>query len=70
MLINKQELVPATWVILGWSSSVLWGIKEIIDFLLLSKSSKELKREKAQVLGATKKKSTEQTVECLQNLSV
>ena len=39
---------------------MFWCIRKMIDFLLLSKSSKELKGEKIKILGATKNKSREQ----------
>lgn len=42
---------------------MLWRIRKIIDFLLLSKNPKELKGEKVKILGATKNKSREQKIE-------
>lgn len=59
MLINKHECVPGACVILGWSGSLLWDIREIIDLLLFSKGTKKLKVEKIQVIDATKNKPIE-----------
>ena len=42
---------------------MLWRIRKIIDFLLLSKNPRELKGEKVKILGAAKNKSREQKIE-------